>query len=78
MKRTNSQSMVESVRLFPRLVAFNEGNGSAGPQRPSKLARSVVVVKKEPRETAREEVRARLFRMIVENERNRRNEKRSS
>ena len=81
MKRTDPKKAIRSVRLFPRLATTSSGNQR--PPRGSRLAvrtkmASSAAADANPALAARAEVRARLLRMILDNEQVRRNEQRPS
>ena len=76
MDHTKTQCVVPSVRLYPRLAATSGSNMSERQTKSPQSGRPIVLSSKEPRDEARTAVRARLLRMIVENERTRRDERR--
>ncbi len=76
MNHNKTQRVTPSVRLYPRLAATSGSNMSERQGKSSQFHRPIVLSGKEPRDEARTAVRARLLRMIVDNERTRRNERR--
>lgn len=78
MNHGDSQCVVPSVRLFPRLATTDTSG------KPKRLPRRNVGQHSQPatdgdrRDAAHKQVRARLLRMILENERIRRHEQRPS
>jgi hypothetical protein len=68
---------VQSVKLFPRLAMTNEfAKSKASPRKPKRPHRSSA--DRAEVTSSQSQVRARLLRMILENERVRRNEQRPS
>ena len=77
MKRSDSPPATHhSVRLFPRLAATNPAGQTS--RRRNKIAgrRTNGALDTDPAAAAREQVQARLLRMILDNEQVRRNEQR--
>ena len=76
MNQNKAQRVAPSVRLYPRLAVTSGSNMSKNETKTPQNQRPIILSSKEPRDEAHTAVRARLLRMIVENERTRRNERR--
>jgi hypothetical protein len=75
MNSADSTPLVPSLKLFPRLATTRR------PHRPARTARGLLsksTDRVDSREELRSQVRARLLRMILDNEQVRRNEQRPS
>ena len=78
MPSASSDSTVPSVKLFPRLAVTNRSQNVNRALRLHAAARRRIAADDQRPETSQSQVRARLLRMILENERVRRHEQRPS
>lgn len=73
--RTDTKKLTPSVKLYPRLATSKQSRVNP-PHRAVRRRSSVPVVSDDSLESRRTTVRARLLRMILDNEEARRNDRR--
>jgi hypothetical protein len=78
MYRSDPTKALRSVRLFPRLATANSTGSTFQRRKRVARLRTNAATDVDPITAAREQVRARLLQMILDNEQVRRNERRPS